>query len=72
MAYRCLECGNRASKKFPGGRCPACDSYNIKSSVGVVSHEREKPKKTLFEIIVMSLLWGLFLWGIWDRYFSAS
>lgn len=69
MAYRCLDCSNQSSRKFPGGRCPACDSYNIKSENTLVGHDREKPKKTLFEIGVMSLLWGLLLLGIWDRYF---
>lgn len=68
MAYRCLDCGNRSSKKFPGGRCPACDSYDIKSDRIPLSHEKEKPKKTLLEIMIMSVLWGLLFLGVWDRY----
>lgn len=69
MAYRCLDCSNRSSKKFPAGRCPACSSYNIKSDHMPLGYEKEKPKKTVFEIALMGLLWGLLVFGIWDRYF---
>ena len=72
MSYRCLDCSNSASKKFPGGKCPACGSYNVKSDFAKIRYaEKEKPKKTLIEILVMSGLWGLLLYGVWDRFFSG-
>jgi predicted ATP-dependent serine protease len=69
MAYRCLDCSNQSTRKFPAGRCPACGSYNIKSAHTALVYEKEKPKKTVFGVVLMGLLWGLLLFGIWDRYF---
>ncbi len=68
MAYRCLDCSNQSSKKFPAGRCPACDSYNIKSDHRGLLYEKEKPKKTMAEIFIMAVLWALLIAGIVDRY----
>ena len=68
MAYQCLDCSNRSSKKFPAGRCPACNSYNIKSDRQGKVYEKDKPKKTLSEILIMVVLWGLLLLGLVDRY----
>jgi predicted ATP-dependent serine protease len=68
MAYQCLDCSNQSSKKFPAGRCPACNSYNIKSDRQGMVYEKDKPKKTLAEILIMSVLWGALLLGVIDRY----
>ena len=31
-------------------------------------YEKNKPKKTLAEILIMSVLWGALLLGVIDRY----
>lgn len=71
MAYRCLDCGYQAARKFPAGRCPACDSFNIKSTQPVddeAKPRREKEPKTLIELVLMVGLWALLLYGAWDKY----
>lgn len=68
MAYQCLDCGNRSSRKFPGGKCPACASYNVQSRADKFSYTPEKPRKTLLEIVLLILLWGALAYGVWDRY----
>lgn len=69
MAYLCNDCGNKSSKKFPQGKCPACDSFNIKSThTGTRQAIREKEPKTLLELVLMVLLWGLLIYGAWDKY----
>ncbi len=70
MPYQCLECGNKSSKKFPGGKCPACDSFRVKT-IGKPEKKsvvRQKESKTKVEIFLMVLLWGLLAYGVWDRY----
>ena len=66
MAWQCLDCSNRSSRQFPGGKCPACGSFNIKSR-GMRYAEPEKPRKTLLEIVMMVALWALLLYGFWDK-----
>lgn len=68
MAFICNDCGNKSTKKFPAGRCPACDSFNVKSNNTTREAIREKEPKTLIEIIIMCLMWGLLAYGVWDRY----
>lgn len=69
MAYICNDCGNRASQKFPGGKCPACDSFNIRSDRPSTRQAiREKEPRTLFELVILVLLWGLLAYGVWDRF----
>ena len=70
MAYLCNDCGNKSSRKFPGGKCPACDSFNIKSTAPTSTRQaiREKEPKTLLEIVLLCLLWGALAYGAWDRY----
>lgn len=70
MAYLCNDCGNQSSRKFPGGKCPACDSFNIKSTAPVSTRQaiKEKEPKTLLELVLLCLLWGGLAYGAWDRY----
>lgn len=70
MPYKCLDCGNQSSQKFPSGKCPACDSFRVKTigkskKVTIVS---KKPSKTKIEILTLLLLWGGLAYGVWDRY----
>ena len=69
MGWRCLECGHSGSRKFPAGRCPACRSYRIQSDRQPLRvAEPEKPRKTLLELLLMLTLWGLLLYGAWDKF----
>lgn len=69
MAYICNDCGNKSSKQFPGGKCPACDSFNIKSThISTRQAIREKEPKTMLELAIMVLLWSLLAYGAWDKY----
>jgi len=69
MSYVCLDCTHRSKKKFPGGKCPACNSFNIKSdSKPQADTSRQQERKTLVEYFILILFWGFLLWGIWDRY----
>ncbi|RZU47982.1 hypothetical protein EV700_0951 [Fluviicoccus keumensis] len=69
MPYLCNDCGNKSSRQFPGGRCPACDSFNIRNTTPSTRQAiREKEPKTLLEIVLLCLLWGALAYGAWDRY----
>jgi len=70
MVYICNDCSNQSSKKFPNGKCPACDSYNISSTdkPTLSTTPKRKPKK-LIEIVILVLLWGLIFYGAWNKYF---
>ena len=69
MAYICLDCSYRAKAKFPGGKCPACDSFNIQAESKMpAGATQQQERKTLAEYCTLILFWGFLLWGIWDRY----
>lgn len=68
MAYRCLNCGNRASKQFPQGGCPACSSFNVQSDSVLASEMRDRPTKTVRELILLGLLVVCLCYGLWDSY----
>ena len=70
MAYICNDCSNQSTKRFPNGKCPACDSYNIRSTdkFTLTSTQERKPK-TLFEIVLLVLLWGVIAYGAWNKYY---
>jgi hypothetical protein len=70
MSSRCLDCSYKAGKKFPGGNCPACGSFNIKTSGSIekVSWEPEKRQRTFLETVLMLQLWAIIIYGAWDRY----
>jgi uncharacterized membrane protein YvbJ len=59
MGWRCLDCGNKASKKFPAGRCPACDSFNVqgKSSKAKNPNERSEQRKKI-DVTILLVCWG--------------
>lgn len=68
MAFICKDCGNKSSTKFPGGKCPACESFNIRNTSSTKEAIREKEPKTLIEIVILAMVWILFAYGAWDRY----
>ncbi len=70
MVYICNDCSNQSTKRFPNGKCPACDSYNISSTdkPTLSTAPKRKPKK-LIEIVILILLWGLIFYGAWNKYF---
>jgi hypothetical protein len=70
MAYICNDCSNQSTKRFPSGKCPACDSYNISSTnkLPETTTKTKKPK-TLIEIVILVLLWGLIAYGGWSKYY---
>lgn len=62
MGYKCLDCGNRSTKQFPGGRCPACDSFNVKrTGKSIEAHEQKRPLSQKILIAVFFALLGY--WG---------
>jgi len=70
MAYICNDCSNQSTKRFPNGKCPACDSYNIRSTDKfTLTTTQERKPKTLFEIVILVLLWGLIAYGGWSKYY---
>ena len=70
--FICRDCGNKSSKKFPGGKCPACDSFNVRNTSSTREAIKEKEPKTLLEIVIMFVVWGLLAFGVWDRYLSPQ
>ena len=73
MAYICNDCGNKSSKQFPGGKCPACDSFNIKSTQQSTRQAiKAKEPKTLFELVIMVLLWAVLIYGAWDKFLRKT
>ena len=70
MAYICNDCSNQSTKRFPNGKCPACDSYNISSTNKLAASTKiDRKPKTLIEIIILVLLWGLIAYGAWNKYY---
>jgi len=67
--FKCFDCGNTSSKRFPGGACPACDSFNVRS-LAASSAPSKKPKVSKEKKIMLVLFWSLFLYGLWDNYLS--
>lgn len=59
MAWKCLDCGNKSSRQFPGGRCPACDSFNVE---GVGKKKNAEPERSerrkKIDVAVLILCWG--------------
>ena len=73
MAFICNDCGNKSTKKFPQGKCPACDSFNIKTTHKTTQQAiKEKEPKTLIELVILALLWGLLAYGVWDKYLKPE
>ncbi|MBK8327628.1 MAG: hypothetical protein IPL02_11770 [Moraxellaceae bacterium] len=69
MAFVCNDCGNKSTQKFLQGKCPACGSFSIKSTHKTTKQAiKEKEPKTLIEIVILILLWGLIGYGTWDKY----
>lgn len=73
MNYTCHDCSHTSSTKFPHGKCPACDSYNISSTnkLGKSANKEKKPT-SIIKIIVLILLWGLIGYGAWDKYYPHA
>ncbi len=73
MAFICNDCGNKSTQKFLNGKCPACGSFNIKSTHKTTKQAiKEKEPKTLIEIVILILLWGLIGYGVWDKYLRSE
>jgi hypothetical protein len=73
MTYTCKDCSHTSSKKFPNGKCPACDSYNISSTNKLAEPTtKERKPKTMIEIVILVLLWGLIAYGAWDKYYPHA
>jgi len=72
MSYQCLQCGAKIKVTSTSGACTACGSHQLRSTGNVkeANKKSEKPSKTAAELLVMFLLWGLFLYGVWDQYLS--
>jgi len=71
MSYRCKDCGNSSTKKFPGGRCPACDSFNVTGRQSNRNKDDGPKHTSLFKKATAILLWSFFAWGIWFEYFRG-
>ena len=70
MSYTCKDCSHTSSKKFPNGKCPACDSYNISSTNKLAEPTtKERKPKTMVEMVILVLLWGLIAYGAWNEYY---
>ena len=69
MAVKCLDCGAQHLRVSEQGGCLACDSFNVQTANQTeVGKKKHKEPKTLVEIFIMALVWGLLIYGIWDRY----
>lgn len=63
VAYRCQDCTYKSASKsrFPGGRCPACGSFNIKSTEANRGEEKEEDASRQRQLVILVALWGAFL-----------
>ena len=58
MIYTCKDCSHQSTTRFPNGKCPACDSYNISSTNKIAeSSAKDRKPKTKIEIVILILLW---------------
>jgi len=58
MAITCFDCGYQSTKGTPGGKCPACDSFNLSSR-----HSEPPPQKARkpYQLALLIALWGYLL-----------
>jgi predicted ATP-dependent serine protease len=64
MAYYCRDCSYRGKSSGQGGKCLACESYNIQYLKVEVE---EKPRSKVYMVILVSLwtyLVALILWKL--------
>jgi len=72
MAFSCKDCSYTSKKKFPGGKCPACDSFNVSASHKSNAETDARPKRTLMQVCVMIIVWLAFAYAVWDSYFKKE
>jgi hypothetical protein len=72
VAHICNDCGNHSTTKFPGGKCPACNSYNIKNTHSTQEAIPEKEPRSPVKIVILCIVWALFFYGAWDRYIRTE
>lgn len=68
MAYRCVNCDYTENRRFKNGRCPRCDSYNIKSEKERLDYRQHRKHLSLGKGLLFAALLALLAYGIWDRY----
>lgn len=71
MAFICNDCSYRSAEKFSGGKCPACDSFNIKADHKTVPKRSNKRQRTTIEFVILIVVWLALAYGVWDRYIKA-
>lgn len=67
MAYKCNSCSYQANARFPGGRCPACDSFDVVTTQ-TQPPTPSKKKKTAFEIFLLVVFWSALIYKVWSDY----
>lgn len=71
MPYRCTACSHTMRKASPHGTCPACGSAQLRVIKSQQQVTPEKSRKTKIEIAIMVLLWGLLIYGIYDKFIAS-
>jgi len=65
MAYQCNDCSFTHKGKFPGGKCPACDSFNVRSDQKT-NKPTDKQHKS-WHLIALAALWAYLLFLVFQK-----
>lgn len=66
MTYQCNDCSYTHPGVFPGGKCPACDSFNI--STRKTATDAASPQQTgRWRLAILLALWGVLLTLLYQK-----
>ncbi len=54
----------------PHGGCEACGAATIKPIKSKINNQPETKTKSKIEIAIMILLWGLLIYGLYDKFIA--
>lgn len=68
MAWMCLDCGNKSTRKFSAGRCPACDSFNISGGSSALKDTKTRSvRRKKIDLTILFLCWGSLAWLLLNK-----
>lgn len=65
MSYQCNDCSYSKKAPFPGGKCPACGSFNIHREGD--EHQRDQPGGKRWRLLLSLGLWALLGYLVYQK-----
>jgi hypothetical protein len=70
MAQYCSVCGYRSETRIHSVKCPACDSYAIKSTEVDTEKPEQSPHQRQLRLVLLIALWGYLIYEIYVRLYA--